>query len=143
MGVAPLLLPTIADLGSNGSSSSLSLARVIGGNVLTSSPSIAKESDAPLLGQNLGSMTAMNGLEKVGVAPSLQQSMTTTLGNGLGNMVVKNSSKDGQASNGKWKDLFSSNHSVESKTKLVQFSVLNNASSCSLLENNFGNLKDV
>ena len=66
MGVAPLLLPTIADLGSNGSSSSLSLARVIGGNVLTSSPSIAKVNDAPLLGKVLGSMATMNGLENVG-----------------------------------------------------------------------------
>ncbi|KAJ6298023.1 hypothetical protein OIU76_019197 [Salix suchowensis] len=100
-------------LGKFGSSSSPSIAKGIDDNVLSSSPSTTKESDAPLLGKVLGSMAAKNGL------------------------------KDGQAMNGKWKDLFSSNRSAESITKLVLFSELNNASSCSLLENDLCNLKDV
>ena len=58
-------------------------------------------------------------------------------------MDAKNVSRDGQSSNGKWKDLFSSNQSAESGTKLVHFSKFNNALSYSLLENDLGNLKDV
>ncbi|KAJ6423302.1 hypothetical protein OIU84_024276, partial [Salix udensis] len=77
-----------AGLGKFGSSSSPSIAKGIDDNVLSSSPSTTKESDAPLLGKVLGSMAAKNGL------------------------------KDGQAMNGKWKDLFSSNRSAESITKL-------------------------
>ncbi|KAJ6378305.1 hypothetical protein OIU78_028531 [Salix suchowensis] len=42
VGVAPLLLPTAASLSSNGSSSSLSLAKRIGGNVLSFLPPLLR-----------------------------------------------------------------------------------------------------
>ncbi|KAJ6433806.1 hypothetical protein OIU84_017498 [Salix udensis] len=90
LGCSPLQQPTAVDLGRFGFSSSPSIAEGIDGSVVSSSPPIAKENEAPLLSKVLRNMAAMNG------------------------------SMDGQAMNGKWKDLFSSNRSVVSETKLVR-----------------------
>ncbi|KAJ6299908.1 hypothetical protein OIU76_020828 [Salix suchowensis] len=70
---------------------------------------------------------------------------TSSPTNDVGNNGPKDSDKLGNmaAKSGKWKALFSSNHSAENGTQLVHFSELNNASSCSLLEHDLGNLKDV
>ncbi|KAJ6406952.1 hypothetical protein OIU84_010462 [Salix udensis] len=55
----------------------------------------------------------------MGVVSSPLQPTAATLERSLGNMAMMNGARDGQASNGKWKDLFSSNRRADSGTKLA------------------------
>ncbi|KAJ6417073.1 hypothetical protein OIU84_002879 [Salix udensis] len=116
-GDVPLLLPTAAGHDSNGSTSSISLDKRIGDNVLPSSPSIAAVNEASMLGKVAGSKAAKTDFQELSKTDFAKTA--AALGGVLGNAVAMNGSRDGQASNGKWKDLFSSNRRAESGTKLV------------------------
>ncbi|KAJ6370147.1 hypothetical protein OIU76_028424 [Salix suchowensis] len=143
VGDAPFPLPMAAMLDSHGSISSLSRAKVMGDNATTPSTSIVVVIETSMLGKVAGSKAAKTDFARMGAAKTNFVKTAAALGGVLANAAATNGSKDGHASNGKMKDLFSSNRRAESGTKLVHFSELNNAPSCSLLENDLGNLKDV
>ncbi|KAJ6372863.1 hypothetical protein OIU76_027236 [Salix suchowensis] len=153
VGDAPLPLPMAAMHDSHDFISSLPITKVLGDNATTPSPPIAVANETSMLGKVAGSKAvktdfarmgaAKTAFTKVGAVKTDFAKTAAAHGGVLANAAATNGSKDGHASNGKWKDLFSSNRRADSRTKLVHFSELNNASSCSLLENDLGNLKDV
>ncbi|KAJ6399842.1 hypothetical protein OIU84_015493 [Salix udensis] len=125
VGDAPLALPMAALHDSHDLLSSLPIAKVLCDNATTSN---AVATVTSKLGKEMGSKAAQTDCVRIGAAktayvkvgavkPGSVKSAATHRGV-LGKEAAMNGSKDGHASNGKWKDLFSSNRRADTGTKL-------------------------